>query len=854
MAHQDSVRILASLLRATNEARPIILLGAGASFSSGVPLAAESVRRIARRVFAEKVKGGAVLPEQVKLTEWQTWLQSQPWFVKGEDRLPENFPLAVEHLLQPREYRARLLRDLFQPVNGIGAGYKNLAGLVLKGLIRTILTCNFDTALPIALNERRPHVPHIAEVNRNSDDLREFNIFNRAQIIWLHGKAEQYSDRNLAGEIEKLERKLIDLLVPTLTDSPLIVIGYRGAEPSIMESLLGKNTRRTQNFKNGIYWCALEGEPVHPNVETLRRTVGSNFRLLEILGFDELMEELSRELAGEDLYPSARGIEQAQGTLAFDDRAVTTANCDDLDHDLMLAVMREYCVKLGRAAVTRDTLPGLLREQGLLVTIEGVEYPTAGCILLFSKNPQKHFPHAVVSATIAGKKRTIFSGNLISQRVALLDWLDGEDINPKLKIKRRATHDTTTAYPRRALVELLVNLLVHRDYECSDTASINVQPGRSATFRNPGGLSELVAQRVMPDDAGRFRPVPNVSDLRNRALCDVFFAIQAMEREGTGLSDVEELARERGGDSAFTHDARNGMFIAQLLQPVPSVGSKNIARDDRSTEGYIFNTLPFASMPSTISIVRLKVPLKSRPDDVPLDEVGTFIHHEEELWSFVPLPILIGLLGPIADTAASRDPGLNEIEADLERRKIVSWLLRKHFERYLSRFEAQGLILEESRKKGRRAYFMGRDGKPRKLIYDTPRRKAVLREVGKQRAEGARTWFENEGFGYEVTQLDGVWAVRIKPFYMFTGRDAKKPLPAFARASRATRRVKLDRNKNVEDDLTFWGRFLSEGRSTINIGQDHVDDLILEGQFLTIEVAEHGLLRDSDEGQDRMPA
>ena len=105
-----------------------------------------------------------------------------------------------------------------------------------------------------------------------------------------------------------------------------------------------------------------------------------------------------------------------------------------------------------------------------------------------------------------------------------------------------------------------------------------------------------------------------------------------------------------------------------------------------------------------------------------------------------------------------------------------------------------------------------------------------------------------------MTQLDGVWAVRIKPFYMFTGRDAKRPLPAFARASRATRRIKLDRNKNVEDDLTFWGRFLSESRSTINIGQDHVDDLILEGQFLTIEVAEHGLLRDSDEGENRMPA
>jgi hypothetical protein len=58
----------------------------------------------------------------------------------------------------------------------------------------------------------------------------------------------------------------------------------------------------------------------------------------------------------------------------------------------------------------------------------------------------------------------------------------------------------------------------------------------------------------------------------------------------------------------------------------------------------------------------------------------------------------------------------------------------------------------------------------------------------------------------------------------------------------------------VDDDLTFWSRFLNEGAPTINIGQDHVDDLILEGTFLTIEVPEEGLLGDSDECEDRMPA
>ena len=93
--------------------------------SSGVPLAAQSARRGAR-VYAEEVKGGAIVPEQVKLSEWQTWLHEQSWFITGEDRLDENLHRVVEHLLKPREYRTRVLRDLLQPTNGVGPGYTEL--------------------------------------------------------------------------------------------------------------------------------------------------------------------------------------------------------------------------------------------------------------------------------------------------------------------------------------------------------------------------------------------------------------------------------------------------------------------------------------------------------------------------------------------------------------------------------------------------------------------------------------------------------------------------------------------------------------------------------------------------------
>ncbi len=63
------------------------------------------------------------------------WLTGQNWFIKGEDRLAENFPLAVEHLLTPDEFRREVLLDLMEPINGVSAGYHHLADFMLLVLV-----------------------------------------------------------------------------------------------------------------------------------------------------------------------------------------------------------------------------------------------------------------------------------------------------------------------------------------------------------------------------------------------------------------------------------------------------------------------------------------------------------------------------------------------------------------------------------------------------------------------------------------------------------------------------------------------------------------------------------------------
>jgi len=101
MKNSQAVQHLVPILRAANPARPVFLLGAGASFSSGVPLADESVRRLAKRVYADRILGGAIPAFRVKTSEWERWLSEHDWFLPSAN-LAENFPLVVEHLLRPK--------------------------------------------------------------------------------------------------------------------------------------------------------------------------------------------------------------------------------------------------------------------------------------------------------------------------------------------------------------------------------------------------------------------------------------------------------------------------------------------------------------------------------------------------------------------------------------------------------------------------------------------------------------------------------------------------------------------------------------------------------------------------------
>jgi len=830
--HDVSFLDIAYLFRTERQTRPLVLLGAGASYRSGIPLADEAVREIARAAYARSVKGLDLDRVMLKQSDWLPWLQHHQWFISEPIRFAENFPHAVEHLLTPPAFRREFFLRMIQPKNGISPGYHSLARMIARRLCWTVLTTNFDSLLYDALQEHRHHIKHIDQINRTRDDLVAFNIYNRCQIVYLHGAVEFYRDKNLPEETRELDRPLLRRIRPLLNDSPLIVVGYRGAETSIMHDLLADGIEESNQYRHGIYWCQRHDAALHPNVSLLQQAIGPSFRLIPIDGFDELFQELEEELGDEAWQggaPIPAGTHKRLEEQYYDYGIEGCLTVADLDHELILATLTEYCTRLRQPAPAAATCQELLQELGLLRRHNEELRPTVGCYLLFGQHVTEHFPYARAALTRDHKRRIVFEGNLLTQLRNITDALSTDDINPTIRVKRERTATDQPAYPPRAITELVVNMLVHRDYRAQEVAHIEHIRGNLLRFANPGGLTPKLLQRLQPDKRRRFVPKRAYTDLRNPSLADIFYGIGSMDKEGTGLADVYDMMIEAGGSTECTI-TENNKGIQITLRQAATAPDTTAARPRHIVDLYTTNLLPFAALPRFVSVL----PLRERGATIPLllkevdpQAVPLFLLHSDQLLTFADLRQFESFAKCRGHYEALQQPTWDEFQRQHGRQLLV-WLVHKHFEYLLHSYP---MIVEPRRK---RAYFVPDKGGKRSIPYHSRTGKKTTRTVVKPRDDGAT--HENEAVCYRVVELNGWWALQLKPTYVFTKADGRTPVSSLVQTSKATRRFRFDRNKNVDDDLTFWARYLAAGKPTISLGNTGVNDLVLAADYCAEEI------------------
>ena len=816
---------------------PVLLLGAGASVRSGIPLAADMVEQAARWAYARE-HGKAPEDPRLLRSDWFPWLKANPWYDLAGS-VADNYPDAIENLLQPRQARADFFRQLLQTKINPSVGYEKLAEFLHQGFVKTVLTTNFDMNLPdVKVRIRRPH--HIDIIQTPSDYTKFSTSPKYPQHVFLHGSVDHYTDKNIVDEVQRLDADLVRMIAPLLRDHPLIVVGYRGAEPSVMQHLLLENAAQAHNYRHGIYWCKLKCDRVEdmpPMVLALARALGANFTLIDIDGFDELFaRELWQLHQDADARPAIASSAVTTPAPTLDMGVINVAGLDELDWPTVRARLVQYCEALQiRVPAAPDR--AWIVERLLQANLAGrdheavVQLTTAGC-LLFSQDPQKVIPQASVMLRVSGDgewlrravgergfkggpesnvlERTI-EGNLWTQYDGINDVLTA--VNRPFRLKGEQS-ETVLPYPPLALKEVVVNALVHRDYAVTNPIMIEVTASR-IRITNPGGLVDEVQRRV---EAGSIeeeirRGRRGIKGYRNPVLADLFYGSGEMDKAGSGLSDVYKTVRSNGGDVRFGPTENNDGFEVVIITRPEAVDEVTGTATPvvLTTSRYAANILEVVSLPEKIY------------------HAGTELQQHRQLFAALPnewLPPSLFLSGRLYSFHDFEDPqnplrkiidegdieglSLGEFAADHEGERRLVQLLNSGLEKHLYR---RGLIVDHKRK---RAYFPRTKAGPRSISYQARLRRAK-RTVVKARVSprtGQVSYWEHEALGYRFDKFGDTWGLMLEPGYVFTF-DGAKGLLAPERVNRlSTKRAARDYNSMVHQDLSFWAWCLSAGNTS----------------------------------------
>lgn len=820
--------------------KPTLLLGAGASKKSGIPLSGEIVEIAARWAFCRDNGHHPDDPSVVR-SDWLAWLHAKPWYRPAAGPA-DNYSAAVENLLQPRQARKDFFLKAIKPGVPASAGYERLLRLVDAGVIDTVLTTNFDAVFPdLYATQRRPH--HMDVVRTPADYTMLSTAPQYPQYIYLHGTVEHYSDQNLLDEVQRLDSTLVRRLTPLLRDRPLIVVGYRGAEPSIMRHLLIEQAGETDQFRKGIFWCTMgesQAADLHPLIHELHAAIRTNLQLVPIAGFDQFIDHLHSRLAAEQQRPirvRASNETSEPTALPLDMQPLREAALDELDWVRIQEVLPVYCremaVPVPRSPIARDWMVETLCRLDLAYRSDGVTVPTVAGYLLFADQPNRRIRSGVASVRIEGREEAPLTGNLWSQLEALTALVD--DVNRPFRLKGAVSEDVFP-YPKLALKELIVNALVHRSYDGDHVLAFDVEP-TFIRITNPGGLVDRVFAQVNLELQKQIEEgLRGLKGYRNPVIADLFYGAGAMDKKGSGLPDVQAEAKRNGQQVSFgpTHD--NTTFRAVIYRRPEQVDAETrTAAPLRNTTKYSTNLLEVAAMPEKLWVAHSTVESRgfiwhavspALPPPFVLKKGGQF-------FTFCDLADGHAVLTPFVDKGTIESRATADLaRTEIGRRDLV-WLLNDCLYRLLER---RGLIVDRSRK---RAYFPRKDGAAREVKYQASFRQAT-RTVTKpviSKKTGRTVYWEHEALWFGFEYFGGTWALRILPGYVFTIDGEENLLHHTRVGALATRKAARDYNLQVHNDLVFWAWVLAGGQDSFSVSTGADAPVLIRGTVSSCELA-----------------
>lgn len=229
----------------------------------------------------------------------------------------------------------------------------------------------------------------------------------------------------------------------------------------------------------------------------------------------------------------------------FDLRPCMEASISDLKVDLFNAFYLPRAID--KDVLQRDNRPIEKKLASLRFYDVKSHYPTNAGVLLLGSNPEYYFFGAYIQYARFGGKSVAskivnehkFTGDLVTV-LSKLDTFIETTIEQKHPVFVSALREETKrSYPHLAIRELLMNAVMHRDYESNAPIKFYEFDDRIEVI-NPGGLY------------GNARPenFPNVNDYRNPILSESMKVLGYVNRFNRGIQSVQEELSENGNGSA----------------------------------------------------------------------------------------------------------------------------------------------------------------------------------------------------------------------------------------------------------------------------------------------------------------
>ncbi len=191
-----------------------------------------------------------------------------------------------------QEFIEQIIQDHKPP-----ADYIILSFLIKSGYFKTIFTTNFDDFINESLINYTDEKPRV--IAHNEPLTYNKFITKRPTVIKLHGDYLFENIKNIPDEVNSLEKNMFNKFYQALNLFGLVIVGYNGADASIMKAIEKIKTEKDFN----LYWCCREGDNIHWRVQHLIETTKNCF-IVRIKSFNELILQLwNSYLAGDFLIP-----------------------------------------------------------------------------------------------------------------------------------------------------------------------------------------------------------------------------------------------------------------------------------------------------------------------------------------------------------------------------------------------------------------------------------------------------------------------------------------------------------------------------------------------------------------------